>query len=86
MVGPMRWCIPLISLRSNQIISITATSRKAKAVTALASTNPTSTSPIGPFSIGSAASTITEAVTAGPSQSRRTRVRLSRVRVPLGTR
>ena len=40
--GPMRFCMSLMSLRSNQIISMTATSRKTKTTTTFSRTMPTS--------------------------------------------
>ena len=53
MFGPMRFCMSLMSLRSNQIMNITATSRKTKATTTFSRTTPTSPPVISPVRSGS---------------------------------
>ena len=53
--GPWRFCMPAISLRSNQMVRMTATSRMTKASTTFSTTMPTSVQPMSPLSRGSRA-------------------------------
>ena len=54
-LGPIRFCMSEMTLRRNQILNITATSKKTKATTTLSSTTPTSLKPKGSLKRGSAA-------------------------------
>ena len=66
--GPMRFCMSLTSLRSNQIISIVATSSSTKTMTTLPITISTTDRSIGPIRSGSSAKNMVR-----PSPSRRAR-------------
>ena len=51
--GPMRFCMSLMSLRSNQIMSVTLSSKKVNATSTLMATIATSSSPTPPRKRGS---------------------------------